>query len=124
MVALHASATNSRRARIACDQGLAFPSRFFAPLSIPNPPPVANAPIPQILLDFPHVLYRFRFWARTYSLAYIDRSIQGQFGFRCCEPRSMARSSFKLEHPLERRQAEAARIREKYPDRIPISSSC
>jgi GABA(A) receptor-associated protein len=32
----------------------------------------------------------------------------------------MARSSFKLEHPLERRQAEANRIREKYPDRIPV----
>ncbi|KAI3830985.1 hypothetical protein MKW92_011673 [Papaver armeniacum] len=30
-----------------------------------------------------------------------------------------AKRSFKLEHPLERRQAEAARIREKYPDRIP-----
>ncbi|XP_044465358.1 autophagy-related protein 8C-like [Mangifera indica] len=32
----------------------------------------------------------------------------------------MAKSSFKLEHPLERRQAEAARIRDKYPDRIPV----
>ncbi|KAF8409573.1 hypothetical protein HHK36_005651 [Tetracentron sinense] len=32
----------------------------------------------------------------------------------------MAKSSFKLEHPLERRTAEAARIREKYPDRIPV----
>ncbi|CAK9161978.1 unnamed protein product [Ilex paraguariensis] len=32
----------------------------------------------------------------------------------------MAKTSFKLEHPLERRQAEAARIREKYPDRIPV----
>ncbi|KAK6132952.1 hypothetical protein DH2020_033336 [Rehmannia glutinosa] len=32
----------------------------------------------------------------------------------------MAKSYFKLEHPLERRQAEAARIREKYPDRIPV----
>lgn len=32
----------------------------------------------------------------------------------------MAKSSFKTEHPLERRQAEAARIREKYPDRIPV----
>ncbi|CAL0307268.1 unnamed protein product [Lupinus luteus] len=31
----------------------------------------------------------------------------------------MAKSSFKLEHPLERRQAESARIRGKYPDRIP-----
>ncbi|ONK65858.1 uncharacterized protein A4U43_C06F1690 [Asparagus officinalis] len=32
----------------------------------------------------------------------------------------MAKNSFKLEHPLERRQAEAGRIREKYPDRIPV----
>ncbi|KAL6657964.1 hypothetical protein ACP70R_005744 [Stipagrostis hirtigluma subsp. patula] len=32
----------------------------------------------------------------------------------------MAKSSFKLEHPLERRQAESARIREKYSDRIPV----
>jgi GABA(A) receptor-associated protein len=28
--------------------------------------------------------------------------------------------SFKEEHPLEKRQAEAARIRDKYPDRIPV----
>ncbi|KAF3443671.1 hypothetical protein FNV43_RR13361 [Rhamnella rubrinervis] len=33
---------------------------------------------------------------------------------------AMAKSSFKMEHPLERRQAEAVRIREKYPDRIPV----
>ncbi|CAL0332172.1 unnamed protein product [Lupinus luteus] len=32
----------------------------------------------------------------------------------------MAKTSFKLQHPLERRQVEAARIREKYPDRIPV----
>ncbi|CAD5316050.1 unnamed protein product [Arabidopsis thaliana] len=32
----------------------------------------------------------------------------------------MANSSFKLEHPLERRQIESSRIREKYPDRIPV----
>jgi len=32
----------------------------------------------------------------------------------------MAKSSFKHEHPLEKRQAEAARIRDKYPDRIPV----
>ncbi|CAL5442065.1 unnamed protein product [Camellia sinensis] len=31
----------------------------------------------------------------------------------------MAKSSFKQEHVLEKRRAEAARIREKYPDRIP-----
>merc|ERR1712159_760709 len=29
-------------------------------------------------------------------------------------------SAFKQEHPLEKRQAEAARIREKYHDRIPV----
>jgi GABA(A) receptor-associated protein len=28
--------------------------------------------------------------------------------------------SFKSEHPFEKRQAEAARIREKYSDRIPV----
>uniref|UniRef100_A0A7S3BEQ2 Autophagy-related protein n=1 Tax=Prasinoderma singulare TaxID=676789 RepID=A0A7S3BEQ2_9VIRI len=33
---------------------------------------------------------------------------------------AMARSSFKQEHPQERREAEAQRIREKYPDRIPV----
>ncbi|KAI3727471.1 hypothetical protein L6452_16086 [Arctium lappa] len=32
----------------------------------------------------------------------------------------MAKSSFKQEHDLEKRRAEAARIREKYPDRIPV----
>ncbi|KAK4755076.1 hypothetical protein SAY87_008833 [Trapa incisa] len=32
----------------------------------------------------------------------------------------MTRNSFKLVHPLEKRQVESARIREKYPDRIPI----
>ncbi|XP_057756185.1 autophagy-related protein 8C-like isoform X1 [Arachis stenosperma] len=32
----------------------------------------------------------------------------------------MAKISFKLQHPLERRQGEASRIREKYPDRIPV----
>ena len=32
----------------------------------------------------------------------------------------MAKSSFKQEHDLEKRRAEAARIREKYADRIPV----
>ncbi|KAI5417473.1 Autophagy- protein 8f, variant 2, partial [Lathyrus oleraceus] len=32
----------------------------------------------------------------------------------------MAKSYFKQEHDLEKRSAEAARIREKYPDRIPV----
>ncbi|KAG5561342.1 hypothetical protein RHGRI_004390 [Rhododendron griersonianum] len=33
---------------------------------------------------------------------------------------AMAKSSFKLEHTLERRKAESGRIREKYADRIPV----
>ncbi|ELU40742.1 Atg8 domain-containing protein [Rhizoctonia solani AG-1 IA] len=32
------------------------------------------------------------------------------------------RSKFKDEHPFEKRKAEAERIRQKYPDRIPVSS--
>jgi len=32
----------------------------------------------------------------------------------------MGKSAFKDEHPFEKRQAEAARICEKYPDRIPV----
>ncbi|KAL4599845.1 hypothetical protein ACB098_11G111500 [Castanea mollissima] len=32
----------------------------------------------------------------------------------------MTRSMFKQEHDFEKRRAEAARIREKYPDRIPV----
>ncbi|XAR68101.1 hypothetical protein NMG60_11003112 [Bertholletia excelsa] len=46
-----------------------------------------------------------------------DNSLSVQLLQRVCV---MAKISFKLEHPLERRQAEAARIREKYPDRIPV----
>ncbi|KAB2622445.1 autophagy-related protein 8f [Pyrus ussuriensis x Pyrus communis] len=40
----------------------------------------------------------------------------------CCMiiPGQMAKSYFKQEHDLEKRRAEAARIREKYPDRIPV----
>ena len=32
------------------------------------------------------------------------------------------RSKFKDEHPFEKRKAEAERIRQKYADRIPVSS--
>ncbi|KAK4262614.1 hypothetical protein QN277_028153 [Acacia crassicarpa] len=35
----------------------------------------------------------------------------------------MAKSYFKQEHDLEKRRAEAARIRDKYPDRIPLTCS-
>jgi len=30
------------------------------------------------------------------------------------------KSAFKAEHPIDRRKTESARIREKYPDRIPV----
>ena len=32
------------------------------------------------------------------------------------------RSKFKDEHPFEKRKAEAERIRQKYADRIPVST--
>ncbi|KAG2645664.1 hypothetical protein PVAP13_2KG436800 [Panicum virgatum] len=32
----------------------------------------------------------------------------------------MAKTCFKMEHELEKRQSESARIRDKYPDRIPV----
>lgn len=32
----------------------------------------------------------------------------------------MVSKTFKEEHPLEKRQSEAARIREKYPERVPV----
>ncbi|KMZ58411.1 Autophagy 8 [Zostera marina] len=32
----------------------------------------------------------------------------------------MAKSTFKQDHDFEKRKAEASRIREKYPDRIPV----
>ncbi|XP_054787540.1 autophagy-related protein 8C-like isoform X1 [Prosopis cineraria] len=37
-----------------------------------------------------------------------------------CADFIMAKSSFKLDNPLEKRLEESARIREKYPDRIPV----
>jgi hypothetical protein len=33
----------------------------------------------------------------------------------------MVRSAFQQEHSFEKRKAEAERIRQKYPDRIPVS---
>jgi len=33
-----------------------------------------------------------------------------------------AKSAFQQEHSVEKRQAESSRIREKYPDRIPVST--
>ncbi|CAN6229609.1 unnamed protein product, partial [Urochloa humidicola] len=43
-----------------------------------------------------------------------------QLAGRSVMAKTIPTSAFKLEHPLEKRQSEANRIREKYPDRIPV----
>ncbi|KAH7842887.1 hypothetical protein Vadar_010212 [Vaccinium darrowii] len=53
-------------------------------------------------------------------LSSVSLSLSGDIYLIPSRHQPMAKSSFKLEHPLERRQAEASRIREKYPDRIPV----
>ncbi|KAK7330751.1 hypothetical protein VNO77_24950 [Canavalia gladiata] len=58
-----------------------------------------------------------RFSELNYVIKFLNSEI-------ICKIRSirgtMAKSYFKQEHDLEKRRAEAARIREKYPDRIPV----
>ncbi|KAJ6363945.1 hypothetical protein OIU76_028972 [Salix suchowensis] len=51
------------------------------------------------------------FWCLKFAVDYKSSNL---------DTTTMARSSFKLDHTLERRQAEASRIREKYPDRVPV----
>ncbi|CAL9088185.1 unnamed protein product [Musa textilis] len=70
-----------------------------------SPPPFPGSPARYLLPSTDRLIRRI-------ILLFFEQS--------CDEEGSMAKSSFKLEHPLERRQAEAARIREKYPDRIPV----
>ncbi|VVA21583.1 Hypothetical predicted protein [Prunus dulcis] len=60
------------------------------------PQPI-NSSIPKTIIDSPFVF---------------ENNRSGSF--------AMDKNSFKLDHSLERRQAEAGRIREKYPDRIPV----
>ncbi|XP_039048405.1 autophagy-related protein 8f-like isoform X2 [Hibiscus syriacus] len=51
----------------------------------------------------------------------INKILLISFGFiKTGDISRMAKSSFKIEHEFEKRRAEAARIREKYPDRIPV----
>ncbi|PQQ18391.1 autophagy-related protein 8C [Prunus yedoensis var. nudiflora] len=69
----------------------------FDPLSsFPSPQPI-NSSIPKTIIDSPSVF---------------ENNRSGSF--------AMDKNSFKLDHSLEKRQAEAGRIREKYPDRIPV----
>ncbi|KAF3448356.1 hypothetical protein FNV43_RR09069 [Rhamnella rubrinervis] len=56
---------------------------------------------------------------RNHLIASQNR-IPGSLAVYSMEPQGMAKSYFKQEHDLEKRRAEAARIREKYPDRIPV----
>ncbi|KAJ6737907.1 MICROTUBULE-ASSOCIATED PROTEINS 1A/1B LIGHT CHAIN 3-RELATED [Salix koriyanagi] len=51
------------------------------------------------------------FWCLKFAVDYKSSNL---------DTTTMARSSFKLDHTLERRQAEASRIREKYLDRVPV----
>nr|XP_020191821.1 autophagy-related protein 8A [Aegilops tauschii subsp. strangulata] len=70
--------------------------------------------------DFPPVASAERLPIQSPSIppARSPRSISSPAApFRRLE---MAKTCFKTEHPLERRQAESARIREKYADRIPV----
>ncbi|GJN01714.1 hypothetical protein PR202_ga18997 [Eleusine coracana subsp. coracana] len=66
-----------------------------------------------LLLVSPGPSAKEQFVVFTDSVASLSDSIQLERGV-------MAKSSFKLEHPLDKRQNEASRIREKYPDRIPV----
>ncbi|KAI9385039.1 hypothetical protein POPTR_011G004300v4 [Populus trichocarpa] len=51
------------------------------------------------------------FWCLKFAVNYKSSSL---------DTTTMSKSSFKLDHALERRQAEASRIREKHPDRVPV----
>ncbi|KAL9347014.1 hypothetical protein Peur_061867 [Populus x canadensis] len=51
------------------------------------------------------------FWCLKFAVNYKSSNL---------DTTTMAKSSFKLDHALERRQAEASRIREKHPDRVPV----
>ncbi|KAL3598916.1 hypothetical protein D5086_006834 [Populus alba] len=55
------------------------------------------------------------FFGVIFNLVTLIMRIQSERQFH-----GMAKSYFKQEHDLEKRRAEAARIREKYPDRIPV----
>ncbi|KAH1248100.1 Autophagy-related protein 8C [Glycine max] len=73
------------------------------------------------IIDFPNS-FAYRELPRFSSLISITISLSflSSAFVLCCRIIVMAKSSFKMEHPLERRQAEASRIREKYPERIPV----
>ncbi|BBG99993.1 Ubiquitin-like superfamily protein, partial [Prunus dulcis] len=70
-------------------------------------------------MGFDKIRWRFCCDAiERYHRFHLNVSLDTTFYLNVIVP--MAKSAFKMEHPLERRQAEAARIREKYPDRIPV----
>ncbi|GMH22386.1 hypothetical protein Nepgr_024229 [Nepenthes gracilis] len=60
----------------------------------------------------------------TAKIVSIEEKLQRRFRFLLSSSAvfaaTMARSSFKQEHDFEKRCVESARIREKYPDRIPV----
>ncbi|KAJ8449394.1 hypothetical protein Cgig2_002526 [Carnegiea gigantea] len=58
-------------------------------------------------------------WSNRNTLFAIEQFLCRALGYRFVW-KKMAKNYFKQEHDLEKRRAEAARIREKYPDRIPV----
>ena len=71
-------------------------------------------------LSFVIYIYTCYLLGCLYHLAcFIAYAQGGVERFHCTG--TMARSSFKQEHDLEKRKVEAARIRDKYPDRIPVN---
>ncbi|XP_035541532.1 autophagy-related protein 8f-like isoform X2 [Juglans regia] len=65
------------------------------------------------------LLYLFGFSSLCSVLANVPKK-KRQYFVRSVNPTRMAKSVFKQEHDLEQRSAEAARIRKKYVDRIPV----
>ncbi|KAG0339094.1 ubiquitin-like protein atg8 [Podila horticola] len=51
---------------------------------------------------------------------YYEKVIVGDETNKSVRPGTRATSAFQQKHPFEARKAESARIRQKYPDRVPI----
>ncbi|KAK0587824.1 hypothetical protein LWI29_029550 [Acer saccharum] len=76
-------------------------------------------PRPSLTLLHGHILHTVD-WAPDYLSRLPSLLFLSFFRFLFFSPGRMSKSYFKQEHDLEKRRAEAARIREKYPDRIPV----
>ncbi|KAL6130686.1 hypothetical protein ACLB2K_069065 [Fragaria x ananassa] len=80
--------------------------------------PVCGPNRTSLILDRPD-WYRSGFWPRTTQVGGLSvaSTLLRSLSF---DSRKMTKSTFKQAHEFEKRRAEASRIREKYPDRIPV----